>query len=232
MSELIRHIKFPKEFDVIRLKSDLQKIIKSNWVDHYNQNDYVGKWTSIALMSSDGKSDNIYAFDANSTEIKNTEILESCLYFKEILDEFQFKKTAVRLLSLAAGAEIKPHSDHCLGYEDGYFRLHIPIITNSEVEFILDNQRLQMNEGECWYINANFTHAVANRGTEDRIHLVIDGIRNDWSDELFFKEATKNQFEKPKVKLDERTKALMIEQLKLMNNDAANTIIKQIESES
>jgi quercetin dioxygenase-like cupin family protein len=230
MSELIRHIKFPIAFDVIRLKNDLQKIMKSNWVDHYNQNDYSGKWTSIALMSSDGKSENIYAFNLDGSEIKNTEILDSCIYFKEVLDGFQFEKIAVRLLNLAVGAEIKPHSDHSLGYEDGYFRLHIPIITNSEVEFILDNQRLIMNEGDCWYMNANFTHSVANRGTEDRIHLVVDGIRNDWSDELFFKEANKNQFEKPKVELDESTKLLMIEQLKLMNNEAANSIIQQLES--
>lgn len=228
MDELVRHIQFPLYFDSNRLKEDVQKVMNTNWVDHYNQNDYDGKWTSIALMSANGKSDNIYAFNFDSKEIIATEALEACTYFKEILDSFHFEKAAVRLLNLSAGAQIKPHSDHCLGYEDGFFRLHIPIITNPSVIFILDSKRLIMNEGECWYINANFTHSVANNGSEDRIHLVIDGIRNDWSDQLFFENHTENQFQKPVPEMDEKTKQLVIEQLKLMNTDVANEMIEKL----
>lgn len=228
MDELVRYIKFPLHFNTNRLKEDVQKVMNTNWVDHYNQNDYDGKWTSIALMSVNGKSDNIYAFNFDSKEIIATDVLNSCLYFKEILDSFHFEKAAVRLLNLAVSAQIKPHSDHCLGYEDGFFRLHIPIITNPDVIFILDDNRLVMNEGECWYINANFTHSVANNGNEDRIHLVIDGIRNDWSDRLFFENHTENQFQKPVPEMDEKTKQLVIEQLKLMNTDVANEMIEKL----
>ena len=228
MDELVRYIKFPLHFDTNRLKEDVQKVMNTNWVDHYNQNDYDGKWTSIALMSANGKSDNIYAFNFDSKEIIATDALNACLYFKEILDSFHFEKAAVRLLNLAVSAQIKPHSDHCLGYEDGFFRLHIPIITNPDVIFILDDKRLIMNEGECWYINANFTHSVANNGIEDRIHLVIDGIRNDWSDQLFFENHTENQFQKPIPEMDEKTKKLVIEQLKLMNTDVANEMIEKL----
>lgn len=228
MDELVRYIKFPLHFDSHRLKEDVQRVMNSNWVDHYNHNDYDGKWTSIALMSANGKSDNIYAFNFDSKEITATEALNSCLYFKEILDSFHFEKAAVRLLNLSVGAQIKPHSDHCLGYEDGFFRLHIPIITNPDVIFILDDKRLIMNEGECWYINANFTHSVANNGSEDRIHLVIDGIRNDWSDRLFLENHTENQFQKPIPEMDEKTKQLVIEQLKLMNTDIANEMIEKL----
>jgi Aspartyl/Asparaginyl beta-hydroxylase len=87
---------------------------------------------------------------------------------------------------------------------------------------------LIMNEGECWYINANFTHSVANNGNEDRIHLVIDGIRNDWSDQLFFENHSENQFQKPVPEMDEKTKKLVIEQLKLMNTDVANEMIEKL----
>lgn len=228
MSELVRYIKFPLHFDSQLLKEDVQKVMNTRWIDHYNQNDYEGKWTSIALMSVTGKSDNIYAFNFDSKEIVATEALESCDYFKEILDSFHFEKAAVRLLNLAAGAQIKPHSDHCLGYEDGYFRLHIPIITNPDVIFILDNERLNMNEGECWYINANFMHSVANNGIEDRIHLVIDGIRNEWSDQLFFENHSENQFQKPAPEMDEKTKLQVIEQLKLMDTDVAKEMIAKL----
>jgi quercetin dioxygenase-like cupin family protein len=226
MEKLVRTIKFPIVFDTERLKIDVQKVLKQNWVDHYNTNDYSGKWTSIALMSQGGKSDAIYALPNNNEPIINTEILDSCDYFKAILDGFLFEKTAVRLLQLAVGAEIKPHSDHCLGYEDGSFRLHIPIITNSEVEFILDGNRIIMNEGECWYIDANFVHSVANRGINDRIHLVVDGIRNDWTDQLFFAEANPDQFIKPTPTMSDEQKKLIIAELQHMNSTVANNLIK------
>lgn len=228
MEELVRSIKFPFVFDAKRLKNDVEKVMNKSWIDHYNTNDYEGKWTSVALMSVGGKSDNIYALNNNTEEVIYTEILNSCDYFKEILDGFLFEKTAVRLLRLAVGAEIKPHKDYCLGYEDGSFRLHIPVITNSEVEFILDNARLIMNEGECWYIDANFTHSVANRGSVDRIHLVIDGIRNEWTDELFFKQANQKQFIKPIPKLDDNEKTRMIEELERMNNPALEEMITNL----
>ena len=228
MEELVRTIKFPVVFDTERLKTDVQKVLKQKWTDHYNKNGYSGKWTSIALMAKGGKSDEIYASSNNSEPIINTEILEDCDYFKEILEGFLFEKTAVRLLQLAVGAEIKPHTDNCLGYEDGSFRLHIPIITNNQVEFILDGNRIIMNEGECWYIDANFVHSVANRGTKDRIHLVIDGLRNEWTDQLFFAEANPNQFIKPKPVMSDEQKKLVIAELLRMNTTVANDLIKGI----
>lgn len=230
MDQLIRHIKFPFCFDIALLQKDLQGILSQKWMAHYNQQNYTGNWTSLALMSTDGSSQSIKAFDTENKEIVFTELMDNCPYFKEILDYFPFEKTAVRLLKLDAGALIKPHSDYCLGYEDGTFRIHIPIVTNPEVEFILDQQRLIMNEGECWYINANFIHSVANRGTIDRVHLVIDGKRNDWTDELFFKNAPKEQFIKPKVEISEEQKALMILELQKMNTPTALQMIEGLRS--
>ncbi|MCL9805258.1 aspartyl/asparaginyl beta-hydroxylase domain-containing protein [Flavobacterium amniphilum] len=228
MDQLIRHLKFPMQLDKAKLKEDLQKVMATNWIGHYNTNDYSGDWSSVALMSGDGKSDNIYALNQGNGPIKSTEILESCLYFKQILEEFKFDKTAVRLLRLAVGAEVKPHSDYCLGYEDGCFRMHIPIVTNSDVEFILDEERIIMNEGECWYIDANFTHSVANRGTEDRIHLVIDGVRNDWTDDLFFQQADATHFIKPVIDFSDEQKDLIIEELKRMNLPVSQELIANL----
>lgn len=229
MDKLVRSIKFPVLFDVEKLQNDLKKIINTDWTDHYNKNDYSGKWTSIALMSQTGKADAIFALPNSDKKLIATDVLDSCLYFKEILDGFLFEKTAVRLLKLAVGAEIKPHSDHCLGYEDGSFRLHIPIITNSDVEFILDDTRLVMNEGECWYIDANFIHSVANRGSQDRIHLVIDGIRNNWTDAMFYKEAQQEAFVKPAPVITDEQKKLMIAELRRMNTPTANKMISELE---
>ncbi len=228
---LVRHIKFPLTFEVERLQRDVRQLLENQWTAHYNTNDYQGDWTSLSLLSVDGKSGNIYAMPLADAVLMETEIMASCPYFKEILDGLPFKKTAVRLLRLAAGAEVKPHSDHCLGYEDGTFRLHIPVITNAEVEFILDGQRLVMNEGECWYINANFIHSVSNKGTQDRIHLVIDGERNDWTDALFFKDHDESQFQKPVKTIKEDEKDRIIAELMRLDTPAAHEIISKLKGE-
>lgn len=230
MDKLVRSIKFPFVFDKEQLVVDTNKLIQKKWMNHYNSNDYSGKWTSIALMSKGGKSTNINAFSNSAEDFMPTDVLDSCNYFKEILTGFLFEKTAVRLLNLGPGAEVKPHRDHCLGYEDGMFRLHIPLITNQEVEFILDGQRLIMNEGECWYFNANFLHSVKNGGDQDRIHLVIDGIRNEWTDQLFFSQASADEFINPIPVIDADQKKLIIAELEKMNSPVAQELIKNLKT--
>jgi len=36
-----------------------------------------------------------------------------------------------------------------------------------------------MAPGECWYLRLSDPHSVANRGTTDRVHLVVDAVVND-----------------------------------------------------
>jgi hypothetical protein len=37
-----------------------------------------------------------------------------------------------------------------------------------------------MKPGEAWYLRLSDPHAVANRGSSDRVHLVLDLVVNDW----------------------------------------------------
>jgi len=59
-------------------------------------------------------------------------------------------------------------------------RIHVPVITNPGVQFYLENRRIIMQEGECWYLDLNLSHRVQNLGSTDRVHLVIDCQINDW----------------------------------------------------
>ena len=166
----------------------------------------------------------------DNAAITETPLMKECAYFREVLNYFQFPVLSVRLLKLEAAAEIKPHTDHELGYEDGQFRLHIPIVTNPDIEFILDGERLTMLPGECWYTNVNLLHSVANRGTADRVHLVIDGVRNAWTDELFFAQAPESSFEASREEdLDEETMIRMLEELKNNPGMAGHPLIEELE---
>jgi len=107
-------------------------------------------------------------------------VLEHCPEIRSVLGQLRCPIKAVRLMRLKAGAEIKPHYDGGLSIEFGEARLHVPIHTSDAVSFIVNNKSIPMNAGELWYFNADQTHEVYNRGSEDRINLVIDCVANDW----------------------------------------------------
>lgn len=175
--------KLPVSFLIDKLQKDLVICENDLWTPHFNTNRYQGNWTSISLRSQSGLENDIMSF-ANKEYI-NTSLLDRCHYFKEIMDWFQCDKEAVRLLRLDPQSEIKEHTDNDTSYEDGFFRIHIPIITNPDVLFYVDKKLVPMKMGECWYANFQLPHSVENRSYKPRIHLTLDCIRNNWSDELF-----------------------------------------------
>ena len=177
--------KLPVSFSIDKLHKDLVICENDLWTPHFNTNRYEGNWTSISLRSHSGLTTDILSFP--DKEYRNTNLLDRCHYFKEIMDWFQCDKEAVRLLRLDPQSEIKEHVDNDTSYEDGFFRIHVPIITNSEVFFYVDKKRVPMEMGECWYANFQLPHSVENRSYKPRIHLTLDCVRNDWSDELFSK---------------------------------------------
>ncbi|RIJ45551.1 aspartyl/asparaginyl beta-hydroxylase domain-containing protein [Maribellus luteus] len=221
----IRYLKLPFCFDPGKLEKDLAIVSSAAWIQHYNTKDYSGDWSAIPLYAINGDATNIFATSFDSSGVKETAILKECLYFQEVMQAFQFEVTAVRLLRLGAGAVIQPHTDHELGYENGYFRLHVPVVTNPGVKFLLDGDRLRMLPGECWYINANFEHSVSNAGTSDRVHLVVDGIRNEWTDELFFSLAPKENYESESPVESPEMIRRMIEELQHLSEPAAEELL-------
>lgn len=228
--QMTKYLKFPIQFDAERLVEDLSRVMEDKWIPHFNTGGYVGNWNAISLYAKDGNEQNIFAHMPDNASISETPLMKECLYFKEVLDYFKFPVLSVRLLRLEVGAEIKPHTDYELGYEDGQFRLHIPIVTNPDIEFILADERLTMLPGECWYTNVNFVHSVANRGTVDRVHLVIDGVRNDWTDELFFALAPESSFQSVKEEsLSQETIVRMLEEMKNNPQMADHPIIRELE---
>jgi aspartyl/asparaginyl beta-hydroxylase (cupin superfamily) len=83
------------------------------------------------------------------------------------------------LTKLKAGKKINGHTDRG-NYLDISRRNHIPITTNNKVFFAIGKGLLNMHEGECWEINNMQYHEVINDSEEDRIHLIIDIIPNEY----------------------------------------------------
>jgi hypothetical protein len=174
------YVKLPFQFDPARLAHDLQQVAPDEWIKHFNQFNYEGNWSVASLRSNGGRTKQIYPDPHSPDSFEDTEILARCEYTREVLGAIRCEKEAVRFMLLGAGARIKQHKDFFMGFEDGVIRLHIPVVTNPQVEFYLNDERVEMKTGELWYLDFSQKHRVLNGGTEDRIHLVIDCKVNEW----------------------------------------------------
>jgi hypothetical protein len=154
------------------------------WVEHVNKNDYRGGWDVLPLRCQRQYLDAhpiLQGFAiADGDDWENLPLLAHCPVITSIFNQLQCPIKAARLMRLKAGAEIKPHRDHQLSIEYGEARLHLPIHTSDAVSFLVDNKKIPMRAGELWYFNADQLHEVYNRGSQDRINLVIDCVANTW----------------------------------------------------
>lgn len=218
----------PISFSIEKLQNDLITCETNLWTPHFNTNRYEGKWTSVSLRSQSGLENDIFSF--TDKIYQNTPLLDSCPYFKEVMDWFECEKEAVRLLRLGPQSEIKEHVDNDTSYEDGFFRIHVPIMTNSEVYFYVDQKLVPMKMGECWYANFQLLHSVQNKSSEPRIHLTLDCIRNEWSDELFSKMGFDVNY-MPKKQYSDEVKLQIIAELSRNPSEISAKLIAELQSQ-
>lgn len=175
-------LKLPIRFDAERLASALEAFGEAAWTEHFVKQNYDGDWSVIPLRAQTGVAHPILMIysDPTAREFVDTPLLAAAPYFAEVLAGFACPLQAVRLMRLAPGSVIKTHRDHDLDVEHGMARLHVPVTTNPEVEFVLNGYPVAMAPGEVWYLRLSDPHSVANRGHSDRVHLVIDASVDAW----------------------------------------------------
>jgi mannose-6-phosphate isomerase-like protein (cupin superfamily) len=214
------------------MQEEVNHLLLQNWKLHYNTKDYEGSWEALPLRSINGDTKNILALDG-SNHFEDTFLMGMAPYIKQVADSLLCPKMSIRLLNLKAGAIVHAHSDQDLYFEEGEVRLHVPIVTNSKAEFYLEEERIVMEEGECWYMNLALKHRLHNKSTEDRIHLVIDCKVNDWMAEQFRNPAIiikKEISNTLKNEQDENTKRQVIAHLRLQNTATSNSMANEMEA--
>ena len=180
-------LRLPFRFDSVLLARDLANLSSAAWVRHYVKANYDGDWSVVPLRAPAGERHPlrmIYA-DPACKVFEDTPLLAACPYFGAVIAIFQAPLRTVRLMRLTAGSVIKEHHDVDLSFEDGTVRLHIPVVTNPDVDFRLNGTRVALEAGSCWYLRLSDPHSVANRGSSDRVHLVVDMVVNDWVGGVF-----------------------------------------------
>jgi len=224
---MVRYAKLPLHFDAEAIKAELLRA-GGQWAAHLNTYHYTGSWTVLSLRSPGGRHDNIIPeLLGNATGFNDTIHMDDFPSVKKLLSGFNCPILSARFLNLQAGAVIRQHRDMQLALEKGEARLHFPVITNPGVEFYCEDDRICLNEGECWYLNANLPHRVANHGNADRIHLVVDLTVNDWLTGLIHSSTQISHGEDP-----EDIQALQaIEQLRQQNTAESISIADQWEKQ-
>lgn len=172
-------LRLPLNFDSARLQADLAHLQSQQWQAHFNTRIYDGDWSGLPLRAVPGSAIPMYS-DPQAGSWEDTPLLQSCDYFQEVLAAFQCPLLAVRLLRLGAGSVIKEHRDPMLSPEYGEVRIHVVVTTNPDVECRIDGLNHRWAAGECWYGNFTLPHSFANRGTTERMHIVLDCKVNDW----------------------------------------------------
>jgi hypothetical protein len=180
--QLPDRLRLPFTFDADLLARDLEGLRAVGWIKHYVQQNYDGDWSVIALRGKAGATHPVMMIysDPTCTDFADTPMLAACPYFRQVLDTFQAPLRAVRLMRLTPGSVIKEHNDLELSFEEGTVRIHVPVVTNAGVAFYLNRSRVVLDAGSCWYLRLSDPHSVANRGSSDRVHMVIDAEVNDW----------------------------------------------------
>ena len=175
-------LRLPLDFDPIRLKADLAGLTGIAWTSHFVTQNYEGDWSVIALRAPADARHPIRRIvsEPGCTEFIDTPALAASPYFRQVLAAFACPLLAVRLMRLTPGSEIKEHHDHDLSFEQGTVRLHVPIVTNDDVDFRLNGVGCPMPAGSAWYLRLSDPHSVINRGKSARVHIVIDATANGW----------------------------------------------------
>ncbi|MEZ5573007.1 MAG: aspartyl/asparaginyl beta-hydroxylase domain-containing protein [Halioglobus sp.] len=99
------------------------------------------------------------------------------LMHRILADHYPLGGTIIRAMAarLDAGGVIKPHRDRHPSFHFGH-RIHIPIVTNSRVRFMIDGRPYKLEVGKAYEINNQLVHSVMNKGAEGRINFIFDYV--------------------------------------------------------
>lgn len=155
-------------------------------MEHWTRNTTLGKnlpqifgeiFTFSILKFHMSKWNNPLAYD---TEICNDDHPIHSLMLNEVRKVEKLYNATAKIAVLDGmppGAKIYPHNDKSKLYDLAH-RVHLPLVTNENVKFSIDNVEYHFKAGQFFEFNNKLVHSVDNNSELFRIHLVMDLIPN------------------------------------------------------
>lgn len=170
--------RLPLAIDAVPLLAALADLDEALWQPHFNRDYYQGDWSGVALISTDSQ---VALVHGDGPAIKRQPWLQDPRWAQGLVG-LEVEIRNARLLRLGPQSHIREHRDYDLGGPDADMRLHVPLLAPEDVDFMLDEQRIPMRVGECWFLDLYQRHSVNNHGDSPRVHLVIDCRPGPWVD--------------------------------------------------
>ena len=80
---------------------------------------------------------------------------------------------SVRIFEVKTGGFILVHVDY-IEFEDGFSRVHLPIVTANGAVTVEGNVAFRMRAGEFWFLESRVPHTAGNFAPSARYHVAID----------------------------------------------------------
>ena len=169
--------RLPVTVDLPLLLQALAAIDEQAWRGHFNSDYFTGDWSGVALISSADALTELSPGQAAS--VPRAPWLRDERWQRG-LHALSLEIVSARLLRLGPGGRIHEHRDYDLDGPQADLRLHIPLLSPPAVDFWLEDRRVPMAVGECWFLDLARAHRVDNRDASARIHLVLDCRPTAW----------------------------------------------------
>ena len=169
--------RLPVVIDLEPLLAALADLDETLWQGHFNQGYYDGDWSGVALISA---ADALTALSHGDGPAVFRQPWLSDPRWRHGLRALDLDIRNARLMRLGPGGHIHEHRDYDLAGPDADMRLHVPLLTPEQVDFMLEGQRVPMQAGECWFLDLDRAHSVDNHDDSPRVHLVIDCRPGPW----------------------------------------------------
>jgi hypothetical protein len=160
--------KLPLRFDAARLSEEVAQFAPADWRVH--PQGHAGN-SAVPLIAVDGDPAN----DSVKGPMRPTPALARCPYLRQVLAALRSVLGRTRLMRIVGNGEATAHVDTNY-YWMQRVRVHVPIITVPEVQFLCNDRSIHMAPGETWIFDTWKLHNVINPTPRDRIHLVADTV--------------------------------------------------------
>lgn len=155
------------------LKNCILSLSEDDWNSFtYRQNNIVGHKNTLTIPL-------LFDYKTFNKEVKHKHYEKFEQYLEQIsnylasLGELS-KIQRANVVLLKAKSLISSHIDKG-EFLQSTRRIHIPITTNEDCYFVIDEKQQHLKESELWEINnTGRYHSFHNEGQTDRIHLIID----------------------------------------------------------
>lgn len=176
--------------DIALLKKKVEQLSDIDWdteedyAANYNKDKGALLNTSHIILKFSNKQSNPFQYFECSRWKEWSEVLLPIM--DQATSQFDYAHGFYPRVMLAKLSPKKFIGTHTDGDDSGSIphKVHIPLETNKNSYFFIEEQRFNLLEGFAYEVNNRLKHSVANNGTTDRIHLIFEYLDFDAQSEV------------------------------------------------